>query len=35
MTLSDATFLGQSGSESDGNEEILRIRQISSIIRVS
>ena len=34
-TLSGATILGQSGTWSDGNEEILRIPQSSSITRTS
>ena len=35
MTLSGATTSGQSGPESDGNEGVLRIPQISSITGAS
>ena len=35
MALSGATTQGQSGPRSDGNEEVLRISQSSSIAKVS
>ena len=35
MTLFGATTLGQSGSESDGNEGVLHIQQSSSITEAS
>ena len=34
-TLADATTLGQSGSESNGNKGVLRIPQSSSITGIS